>query len=143
MTLASRSSWDHLNKLGRPHIPNATYQISRSLGKFGLHDPISLAEDYPLLYRTTRRILFGQFPPYCALPEYIVFVDLAATVIRKLLFLCGAELAPVSPIIQTLRVQSLTKRQEWQLARTPVPKLPHPPNIAKLRKNLIFKTFRH
>ena len=28
----SRSSWDHhLNKLGRPHIPNATYQVSRSL----------------------------------------------------------------------------------------------------------------
>ena len=133
------SSWDHLNKLGRPHTPNATYQISRSLGKFGLHDPISLAEDYPLLYRTTRRILFGQFPPYCALPEYIVFVDLAAIiVIRKLLFLCGTEQAPVSPIIQTLRVHSLTKRHEWQLARTPVPKLPPSPppplDIAKLRK---------
>ena len=27
----SRSSWDHLNKLGRPNIPNATYQVSRSM----------------------------------------------------------------------------------------------------------------
>ena len=28
----SRSSWDHhLNKLGRPHIPNASYQVTRSL----------------------------------------------------------------------------------------------------------------
>ena len=28
----SRSSWNHhLNKLGRPHIPNATYKVSRSL----------------------------------------------------------------------------------------------------------------
>ena len=27
-----RSAWDHhLNKLGRPHIPNATFQVSRSL----------------------------------------------------------------------------------------------------------------
>ena len=32
MLSRSRSSWDHhLNKLGRPHIPNATYQVSRSL----------------------------------------------------------------------------------------------------------------
>ena len=51
--------------------------------------PISLAEDYPLLYRTTRRILFGQFPPYCALPEYIVFVDLAAIESKTALFMWG------------------------------------------------------
>ena len=30
----SRSSWDHhLNKLGRPHIPNATYQVLLVLEK--------------------------------------------------------------------------------------------------------------
>ena len=33
MTLSrSRSTWDHyLNKLGKPHIPDTTYQVSRSL----------------------------------------------------------------------------------------------------------------
>ena len=32
MLSGSKSSWDHhLNKLGRPHIPNATFKVSRSL----------------------------------------------------------------------------------------------------------------
>ena len=53
--------------------------LATPVGKFVHHDLITLTEDYPYLYRDTRRGLPGLVRPFCAL-----LAELVVIVIRKL-----------------------------------------------------------
>ena len=87
----SRSSWDHhLNKLGRPHIPNATYQVSRSLAFWFWRRRFLKGFYYIWEWRPSlscdQNILYKFWLTYHKESSHEIWVQLGQWFVRKLCF---------------------------------------------------------